>query len=209
MPLTPHARVPERADGIVARDLGDEIVVLDPKTQQAHRLTGLDATAWRCAGTSSDDPSVVAHAARLQEIGVLEAEGLSRRTLLARAGLVAASAPLVSIALPMARAAASVDSITSLVVLSCSNHTITQVRVGVTGSKSQTYTLVLNSPPSSDVTGQLSGTGKTDGNSGQDNLTLSTGSMSVITGGSYTVSWTIVDSTDNTTRTGTTPITFC
>src|SRR5947209_5200075 len=97
--------LPARVQGLIARDLGDEIVVLDPTTQQAHRLAGRDAEVWRQAGSATSDELLLAQASRLQALGLLDAKGISRRQLIARAGMVAAAAPLVSLALPMATAA--------------------------------------------------------------------------------------------------------
>lgn len=209
MPLP--IRLPARCPKSVARDLGDEIIVLVPASQQAHRLTGRDADAWRRAGETTDDGDLIAHASRLQELGVLDRDGISRRTLLARAGLVAASAPLVSVALPMARAAASVSSITSFSVTSqsCSTHTITQATVATTGTKNQSYVITFSWPSNTGgFSGSLTGSGRTDGNSGKDNIVV-TGNLQAPSAGTFTVNWTTLDTTDNVASTGTIQITFC
>jgi hypothetical protein len=73
--------------GLIARELGDEIVVVDQATETAHVLTGEAAEAWR----ASED-------------------GMSRRTLLRRAGTVAVAGTVISIVMPEVLAAASGDA---------------------------------------------------------------------------------------------------
>src|SRR4051794_3983966 len=90
--------LPARTEGFIARDLGDEIVILNPKTHAAHRLVGKDAQAWRHAGTTGGR-DLAESARRLQEIGVLTGRaGTSRRTVLRGAvtvGGLAIAAPAI------------------------------------------------------------------------------------------------------------------
>src|SRR3954447_26867006 len=68
--------------GLLAKDLGGDVVVIDTVTDTAHSLSGDAAEAWRA--------------------------GMSRRDLLQRAGTVALAGTVITIAMPEVMAAASV-----------------------------------------------------------------------------------------------------
>src|SRR4051794_8369369 len=74
--------VPLIDSGLLAKDLGADIVVIDTATETAHSLSGEAAEAWR--------------------------SGMSRRDLLRRTGTVALAGTVVTIAMPEVMAAASV-----------------------------------------------------------------------------------------------------
>src|SRR4051794_23287268 len=78
---------PRKAPALVTRDLGAEVVVVDPATNEAHVLSGSAAEAWRAGEAASP--------------------GLSRRALLQRAGTVAIAGSVITIAMPEVMAAAS------------------------------------------------------------------------------------------------------
>lgn len=112
-----------RNEGIVAEEVGDELVVYVEATQTAHALSGEAASAWRqCDGETSAEEiarrvglgkAQVAQA--LEELSdvelIEEPEGISRREAYKRAaklGAGAIAAPLVySVAIGPATAAAS------------------------------------------------------------------------------------------------------
>src|SRR3954454_11680108 len=75
---------PRTESGLLANDLGDEIVVIDTDTDTAHSLSGDAAEAWRA--------------------------GISRRELLRRTGTVALAGTVITIAMPEVMAAASTPS---------------------------------------------------------------------------------------------------
>jgi hypothetical protein len=203
--------LPARVEGLIARDLGDEIVVLDPKTQQAHRLTARDAEVWRQAGTATSDELLLQQASRLQALGLLDAKGISRRQLIARAGMVAAAAPLVTLALPMAQAAASVPTIT-VTGVTCGPtvggvHSITSLTFSFTTTNptsNSTMTVTFTATNGS----TLAGTGSQTGSSGKGSGTASTGGLTSATAGTQTVTWQAVDGNGAVTS-GTAQVTFC
>jgi hypothetical protein len=102
-----------RAHGVISRAIGDEFVVIAPKTQTAHALEGAAARVWRSLkdGTTTAAPAedVDAALAELIELGLVEqpATSFSRRSVLKKSGLVVAGAGIVTIALPPSIAAAS------------------------------------------------------------------------------------------------------
>src|SRR4051794_3321589 len=75
---------PRTESGLLAKDLGAEIVVIDTFTDTAHSLSGDAAEAWRA--------------------------GMSRRDLLRRTGTVALAGTVITIAMPEVMAAASVTA---------------------------------------------------------------------------------------------------
>jgi hypothetical protein len=119
--------VPRRAAGLVARDVGTEVVLHDPRTHRVHLLDPLSAAVWRnCDGAGHDvedllaalrriDPAADARTldailSRLAELDVLET-GYSRRAVLGRFAAVATGAVVLpavtSIVGPVAAAHAS------------------------------------------------------------------------------------------------------
>src|SRR3954468_18230476 len=85
--------LPRKATGLITRELGDDIVVVDAATDTAHSLSGLTAQVWRSldAGRlpSAPQDELATALAELEAAGLLEVPGMSRRTLLHRAGTVA------------------------------------------------------------------------------------------------------------------------
>jgi hypothetical protein len=202
-----EVKVPARTQGLIARDLGDEIVVLDPKTQQAHRLTDRDAEAWRVAGSSSPDERLAPHVARLQALGLVEARGVSRRQLLARAGAAAAAAPLASLALPMAQAAASITGIVVNSFTTGAGHTITSINYTISGTGNDNYTVTFGTPTSAGVTGTSSKSGKISNSTSKDTATTS-GTLTATGSGNFTVNWFATDTSDNTSHGGSVTLAF-
>jgi hypothetical protein len=103
--------LPRKADGLLVQELGDEVVVVDETTQQAHALSGLTAQLWRgidagvwpeAADTELDDA-----VAELDRLGLVVLPGLSRRRMLQRAGSVAVVGAVITVGLPSIAAAAS------------------------------------------------------------------------------------------------------
>src|SRR5437764_15413094 len=110
--------MPRKAAVVHAREVGDEIVVVAEATKQAHVLRGVTAELWR--GLDSRRWPSVSEAgidAAVSELvrAELVTSGLTRRALLARAGGVAAAAPLITIALPTIAMAVSGPGTTSSV----------------------------------------------------------------------------------------------
>src|SRR4051794_608311 len=104
--------LPPRAEDFVCRDLGDEIIIVDENSQKAHCLSGLSAHVWRAAGggawpkASRDEIAAVTD--ELTRLGLMvEPVGMTRRSLLARSGVVVAATGIVSVGLPEAAAHAS------------------------------------------------------------------------------------------------------
>src|SRR3954453_5407092 len=91
-------------DGLSARELGDEIIVVDQTTQQAHALSGATAEVWRAprAGRAPALPRSDVDAAKqeLAALGLVDADGMTRRDMLRRSGTVAVAGTVISIALP-------------------------------------------------------------------------------------------------------------
>src|SRR3954447_6802344 len=85
--------LPRKATGLITRELGDDIVVVDSATDTAHSLSGLTAQVWRSLDTgrlpSAPQAELATALAELEAIGLLELPGMSRRALLHRAGTVA------------------------------------------------------------------------------------------------------------------------
>src|SRR3954454_24409895 len=100
-----------KATGLITRDLGNEIVVLDTATDQAHSLSGVTASVWRAldAGRfpSVTEAEIATALAELETAGLVELPGMSRRALLRRAGTVAIAGSVITIAMPEVMAAAS------------------------------------------------------------------------------------------------------
>src|SRR3954452_8259394 len=91
--------LPRKADGLISRELGDEIVVLHTATDTAHSLSGLTAQVWRGlleGGLPSLPEAPLATALQeLETAGLVEIAGFSRRTLLRRAGTVAVAGAVI------------------------------------------------------------------------------------------------------------------
>src|SRR4051794_26900296 len=98
-----------RREGLVARDLGDEVMIVDPATNQAHCLSGVTAQVWRAAEGAAMPKGTAADRAlsELVASGLLVRPGMSRRALLQRSGTAIALTGIASIALPEAMAHAS------------------------------------------------------------------------------------------------------
>src|SRR4051794_21505835 len=97
--------LPRKATGLITRELGDDIVVVDTATDIAHSLSGLTAQVWRSldAGRLPSLPQaeLVTALAELETAGLVEVPaGMSRRALLARGGVVAVGAGVITIGLP-------------------------------------------------------------------------------------------------------------
>src|SRR3954468_22105884 len=97
--------LPRKSSGLIARDLGDEIVVIHSATDTAHSLSGLTAQVWRSldAGRLPSVPQaeLATALAELEAVGLVEVPpGMSRRALLARGGVVAVGAGVITIGLP-------------------------------------------------------------------------------------------------------------
>jgi hypothetical protein len=128
---------------IVSRRVGEEVVLLDPRTNQTHLLRGGLAQTWECLrnGSAPALPPAVATAAEaaLDELDLLTPRpGVDRRTVLAVAGLAAVALPAVeSVLAPSALAAGSVGPVTVGFIADGITHTLT-VPNGVT----VTFTLV-------------------------------------------------------------------
>lgn len=104
--------LPSRAPDLYAQEVGDEVVVVDPATQQAHALSGLAADIWRATeyGTWAGPTDVEFQAAleQLIDTGLLVPQrGLTRRRVLQGVGALAVVGGLSSIDLrpPKPRAA--------------------------------------------------------------------------------------------------------
>src|SRR3954467_2090788 len=94
--------LPRKATGLITRELGDDIVVVDTATDIAHSLSGLTAQVWRSldAGRLPSLPQaeLVTALAELETAGLVEVPaGMSRRALLARGGVVAVGAGVITI----------------------------------------------------------------------------------------------------------------
>jgi hypothetical protein len=107
-----------RNDRLVVRDLGDEVLVYDLDSNEAHRLAGSAAHAWRVASGKAGPSQKVSHAdvraasEELARLGLVEAPaGFSRRSLLRGAavggGALVALPVIETITAPMALAACS------------------------------------------------------------------------------------------------------
>jgi hypothetical protein len=107
-----------RTSEIVVKDMGDEIVLFDKRTDTAHCLTPAAAIVWnasdgqtapeamiaKLAALGMDEPeALVAQAiSDLSDKGLLEDTGVSRRVALRKIGAAAVSVPLVvSVLAPM------------------------------------------------------------------------------------------------------------
>lgn len=112
-----------RSEGIVAEEVGDELVAYDERTQTAHCLSADATLVWaRCDGDSSvidiarrvglERARVAQALDQLSAAGLIEEPaGMSRRALYkrtAKLGAAALSVPLIySVAIPSASAAQS------------------------------------------------------------------------------------------------------
>jgi Coenzyme PQQ synthesis protein D (PqqD) len=115
-----------RSEGLVVEEVGDELLVADPLSSRAHSLNAFAARVWQaCDGETTTEELVtkldsdrdsVAHAlAELSDCELLERTGppivgnggMTRRDLGVRAAKVGAAAAIISVALPVAEAAAT------------------------------------------------------------------------------------------------------
>jgi len=111
---------------LVVEEIGDELLVADRKNNRAHSLNPLAARVWHaCDGDTTTeqlvakldaDPDAVAHAlAELSDCELLERDGpmivgnggMTRRDLGVKAAKVGVATAIVSVALPVAEAAAT------------------------------------------------------------------------------------------------------
>lgn len=115
-----------RSEGLLIEEVGDELLICDPDSNRAHSLNGFAARVWQaCDGETTSEALVaklgsdrdsVAHAlAELSDRKLLEPTGLpivanggvTRRDLGVRAAKVGAAAAIITVALPVAEAAAT------------------------------------------------------------------------------------------------------
>ena len=79
-------KLPRRATELVSSEFDGEFLVLDTRTENAHALSGRVAVVWRAVelGTWPDlpDNQVDEIVDELADLGLLTADGVSRRTLL-------------------------------------------------------------------------------------------------------------------------------
>ena len=105
--------LPSRARGLLVEEVGDEVVVVNPETKEAHALSGLVARVWAASAvgvwTGKAESSEVDEAVdQLVASGLLvPAQPFSRRVMLQRTGTVATLGGLVTIGLPATADAAS------------------------------------------------------------------------------------------------------
>src|SRR4051794_32550642 len=102
--------LPRKATGLITRELGDEIVVVDSASDTAHSLSGLTAQVWRSLDSdrlpAAPEAELATALAELECAGLVELPGMSRRTLLRRAGAVAVAGGVITLAMPEGMAAA-------------------------------------------------------------------------------------------------------
>jgi len=115
-----------RSEGLLIEEVGDELLICDPDSNRAHSLNPFAARVWQaCDGETTSEALVeklgsdresVAHAlAELSDCELLERTGppivgnggVTRRDLGVRAAKVGAAAAVISVALPVAEAAAT------------------------------------------------------------------------------------------------------
>jgi Coenzyme PQQ synthesis protein D (PqqD) len=115
-----------RSEDLVIEEVGDELLVADRANNRAHSLNAFAARVWQaCDGETTteelvtkldSDRDAVAHAlAELSDCELLERTGppivgnggMTRRDLGVRAAQVGAAAAIISVALPVAEAAAT------------------------------------------------------------------------------------------------------
>src|SRR4051794_32648619 len=85
--------LPPRADNLDVRDVGDDVVVLNLDTQEAHCLSGVAAEVFRAAGSrrsirASRQDVEAAVGGLIQARLMTPPEGFTRRAMLQRAGMV-------------------------------------------------------------------------------------------------------------------------
>ncbi len=180
--MTPHPGrpLPRRRDGLLAREVGEDVVVLDPTTDEAHALTGAAAAAWRAVDarqvpTGLSDEALADALMELELAGLLEAEGTTRRSVLRRGATIAALTGVATIALPEAAAFASTNIATVLTLTPANQYPATNATQTLTA----TVTRQVGGAPVSGVTVTFKngattlGSGTTD-SSGNVSLTLTT-----------------------------------
>lgn len=105
--------LPAPKPGLLARQIGDEILVVHPGTQVAHSLSGLAARVWAAAGGAplpdADPAAIEAAVDGLIGLDLLVADrgGVTRRRLLKVGGAAAAAIGVLSVPLPAAAASCS------------------------------------------------------------------------------------------------------
>ena len=115
-----------RSEGLLIEEVGDELLICDPDSNRAHSLNAFAARVWQaCDGETTSEALVeklgsdrdsVAHAlAELSDRKLLQPTplpivangGVTRRDLGVRAAKVGAAAAIITVALPVAEAAAT------------------------------------------------------------------------------------------------------
>jgi hypothetical protein len=113
----------QRAQGLLSEQVGEDVVVMDPRSGEVHCLTGAAAAVWRlCDGScgvariaeiarigraDADDALIALRELDLLESGPTEPPSVTRRTLARRAIEAGAGALVLSAALPTVASAAS------------------------------------------------------------------------------------------------------
>lgn len=105
-------KLPDRAESLLSREIGDEYVVINTGDQTAHALDGETAIVWRASGDGTwpdlSDERVAEIVDALTALGLfVPATGLTRRSMIKRTAIVGAGIGIASIILPEASAAAS------------------------------------------------------------------------------------------------------
>ena len=121
-----------RSTELAVRDLDGECIVYDHRTDQVTHLDRVTAMVWqRCDGTTSlstaqqltgcGEAELAMALARLAEADLLDADGVSRRRMIARVAAAGTLASLATIAAPTAAHAASgpVVGTVTLLAISC------------------------------------------------------------------------------------------
>src|SRR4051812_26955353 len=94
-------RAPRKVPGLLTQDLGAEVVVIDPATNEAHALAGVTAQLWRSLDAGelpkASDGELSAALSELSTAGLIQSQGLSRRALLQRTGTVAVAGTVITI----------------------------------------------------------------------------------------------------------------
>ena len=122
--------LPGRATDVYAQSVGDEIVVVNSATQQAHALSGLVADVWRASETGAWRGPVTEelHEAvdrLIKRQLLISPRGLSRRRILQGVGAATVVGGLASIGLPALDAAASPGNTVEFTNPAANPHTLT------------------------------------------------------------------------------------
>src|SRR4051794_2095229 len=93
--------LPRPVDGLHVSEVGDEIVVVAPRSDQAHVLNGCTAQVWRAIYFGRELAATPAEPAaamlELESLGLVELPvGMTRREALLRAGTVAVAGTVIT-----------------------------------------------------------------------------------------------------------------